>query len=90
VQKGIQFIGYDAATGKYRTHFFDANGAFDPAGSTYEGEVVDGQLVFTGPARFRYELDADGTVKVNGGGTLEKHWELRDADGTWTPWMHNS
>jgi hypothetical protein len=67
-----------------------SNGPYDPAGSTYEGEVVDGQLLFTGPARFRYELDADGKIKVSADGTLEKDWELRNAEGTWKPWMSNT
>jgi hypothetical protein len=27
-------------------------------------------LTFTGPARFQYELDADGKIKVNPDGTI--------------------
>ena len=52
--------------------------------------MIDGQLVFTGPARFRYELDANGRIKVSRDSTLEKTWELRNGQGDWTPWMHNT
>ena len=73
------FYGFDASTGKYRTHFFDGNGPFHE-GSMYEGEVVDGNLVFTGPARF--------TLVENRDGTVTNDWELRDDNGNWTPWRH--
>ncbi|HET8563359.1 MAG TPA: hypothetical protein VFM35_05755 [Candidatus Binatia bacterium] len=43
--------------------------------------ITGGKLTFTGPARFRYELDADGTITVN--------WWFRDNNGKWQPWMTN-
>jgi len=81
VQKGIMFYGYDAPTKKYRTHFFDGNGPFHE-GSMYEGEVVDGNLRFTGPARF--------TVIANEDGTITNEWELRDESGDFVPWMRST
>jgi hypothetical protein len=78
--KGIQFFGYDARSRKYRTHFFDNLGPYDEEGSTYEGEVINGILTFTGPARF--------TLVANEDGTITSDWELRDMDTTWIPWMH--
>jgi hypothetical protein len=79
IQKGIMFYGYDAAAGKYRIHFFDGNGPFHE-GSRYEGEVVDGNLTFTGPARF--------TLIENSDETVTNDWGLRDDNGQWTPWRH--
>lgn len=81
IQKGIMFYGFDAATGRYRTHFFDGNGPFHD-GSRYEGEVVDGNLRFTGPARF--------TLIENDDGTITNDWELKDDDGEWRPWRHTT
>jgi hypothetical protein len=75
------FYGFDAATGRYRTHFFDGNGPFHD-GSMYEGEVVDGNLRFTGPARFTLIQNEDGSVTND--------WELRDDDGEWRPWRHTT
>lgn len=81
VQKGVMFYGFDASTGRYRTHFFDGNGPFHE-GSMYEGEVVDGNLRFTGPARF--------TLVENSDGTVTNDWELPDDDGAWRPWRHTT
>jgi Protein of unknown function (DUF1579) len=81
VQKGVMFYGFDASSGRYRTHFFDGNGPFHE-GSTYEGEVVDGSLRFTGPARFTLVEQPDGTVTND--------WELRDDNGAWQPWRHTT
>jgi lactoylglutathione lyase len=80
IQKGIMFYGFDASTGKFRTHFFDGNGPFHE-GSMYQGELCeDGRLVFTGPARF--------TITQNGDGTLTNDWELPGENATWVPWRH--
>jgi hypothetical protein len=51
--------------------------------------VDDGALTFEGPARFRYELDGDGNVRVNPDGSISVEWWLRGEDGGWSPWMHN-
>jgi hypothetical protein len=78
VQKGYQFFGYNATAQKFRTHFFDGNGPFHD-GSMYEGEIIDGHLRFTGPARFSFVPSDDDTIIEN--------WELRGDNGTWIPWM---
>jgi len=44
----------------------------------YEGVVADGNLTFTGPARF--------TLIENSDGTVTNDWELRDDNGRWMPW----
>lgn len=48
----------------------------------YEGEVVDGNLRFTGPARF--------TLLENPDWTVTNDWELRGDDGEWRPWRHTT
>jgi hypothetical protein len=55
----------------------------------YEGEVVDGTLRFTEPARFQYDLDASGSVRRNEDGSVLIRWWLRDDDGQFQPWMDN-
>ncbi len=62
-------------------HFFDGDGPFDE-GSMYEGEVVDGNLKFTGSARF--------TLVENPDGTVTNEWELRDDDGTRRLWRRTT
>jgi len=88
-QNGINYWAYDSKTGKFHIIFFSNNGPFTEAGSRYEGVVANGKLVFTGPARFTLELDADGKVKVNSDGSITFVWELRDANGAWKHWMDN-
>lgn len=51
--------------------------------------ITGGKLTFTGPARFRYELDADGKIKVNRDGTITVNWWFRDNNGKWQPWTTN-
>lgn len=43
-----------------------------------------------GPARFQYELDADGTIKPNPDGKITIGWWLPDDAGEWQPWMTNT
>jgi hypothetical protein len=52
--------------------------------------VADGKLTFVGPARFQYELDDDGAIKVNPDGNISVAWWLRDQHGDWQPWMNNT
>lgn len=80
VDKGYEFIGYDAPSKKYRTHFFNSFGPYDEAGSTYEGDFVDDSLILTGPARITYKPNVDGTI------TNEA--DLPGGNSTWIPWMH--
>lgn len=52
--------------------------------------MADGRLTFVGPARYQYELDEDGKIKMNADGTISVAWWLRDEQGEWTPWMDNT
>jgi hypothetical protein len=85
---GVMYWGYDSAARKFRTHFFNDQGPYDEAGNTYEGAIVDGELTFTGPARFQYQLAADGKIKVNPDGTIDVLWWLRDLEGVWKFWRN--
>ena len=87
-QKGINYWYADA--GRFRIIFFSNNGPFSEAGNRYEGEVADGRLTFTGPARFQYELDDEGKIKVNPDGTITVTWWLRDDSDGLQPWMTNT
>jgi Protein of unknown function (DUF1579) len=88
-QKGINYWFYDAADSKFRIIFFSNNGPFTEEGNRYEGEVVDGTLRFTGPARFQYDLDASGQVRKEDDGSVLIRWWLRDEAGQFQPWMVN-
>jgi hypothetical protein len=85
---GVMYWGYDSAAKTFRTHFFNDQGPYDEAGSTYAGVVADGKLTFTGPARFQYELDDDGQIKTNPDGTITVVWWLRDSEGAWQFWRN--
>ena len=89
-QTGVNYWYYDSEAGRFRIIFLSNNGPFSEGGNRYEGRVEDGTLTFEGPARFQYELDDDGTIRVNPGGTISVSWWLRDADGVWQPWMNNT
>ena len=88
-QKGINYWFYDSEARKFRIIFFSNNGNFTEDGNRYGGEVADGKLTFEGPARFQYDLDEEGKIKVNPDGSIEVAWWLRDASGEWSPWMVN-
>jgi hypothetical protein len=88
-QRGVNYWFYDADARKFRIIFFSNNGPFTEAGNRYEGEVVDGTLTFTGPARFQYDLDAAGKVRKNDDGSVLIKWWLRDDAGQFQPWMTN-
>jgi hypothetical protein len=89
-QKGLNYWGYDSAAKKFRIIFFSNNGPFTEEGNRYEGEAADGRLTFEGPARFQYELDEEGKIKMNPDGTISVAWWLRDDEGEWKPWMNNT
>jgi Protein of unknown function (DUF1579) len=89
-QKGINYWYYDSEAGKFRIIFFSNNGPFSEQGNRYNGGVADDKLACEGPARFEYELDDEGRVKLNPDGTLSVSWWLRDEDGEWKPWMNNT
>ena len=46
-------------------------------------------LIFAGPARFQYALDADGRIAVDPDGSLAVAWWLRDERACWVPWTEN-
>lgn len=82
VDNGYEFFGYDAASKKYRTHFFNSYGPYDEAGNTYEGGFVDDSLILTGPNRITYKLNEDGTITNDA--------DLPGENSTWIPWMHTT
>ena len=88
-QRGVNYWFHDAAAGTFRIIFFSNNGPFTEDGNQYEGEIVDGTLTFTGPARFQYDLDPTGNVATNEDGTVTVRWWLRDEHGQFRPWMRN-
>lgn len=51
--------------------------------------MADGTLTFEGPARFQYDLDDAGKVRVNPDGTISVRWCLRDENADLSPWMDN-
>jgi hypothetical protein len=85
---GVMYWGYDSAAKKFQTHFFNDQSPYEEAGNTYEGVVAGNKLTFTGPARFQYELDEEGKIKVNPDGTIDVIWWLRDAEGAWQFWRN--
>jgi hypothetical protein len=89
-QRGINFWGYDSDAGMFRIIFFSNNGPYTEEGNRYAGRVKDDRLTMVGPARFAYQLDTDGRIKVNPEGTISVAWWLRDEGGEWRPWMNNT
>jgi hypothetical protein len=89
-QKGVNYWSYDTDAGRFRIIFFSNNGPFSEEGNRYEGRVDDGKLTFEGPARFQYELDDDGKIRVDPDRTISVSWWLRDEYGEWQPWMTNT
>jgi hypothetical protein len=89
-QKGVNYWYYDSGAKRFRIIFFSNNGPFTEDGNRYQGEVAGRTLTFEGPARFQYELDEHGRIELNADGTLTVAWWLRDENGLWRPWMHNT
>ncbi|HZC14532.1 MAG TPA: hypothetical protein VE270_10985, partial [Thermoleophilaceae bacterium] len=89
-QKGINYWYYDSDAGMFRIIFFSNNGPFSEQGNRYHGGVAGDKLGCEGPARFEYELDDEGRIKLKPDGTLSVSWWLRDEDGEWKPWMNNT
>jgi hypothetical protein len=52
--------------------------------------VAEGKPTFVGPARFQYDLDEKGNIRLNADGSLTVAWWLRDEKGAWQPWMQNT
>jgi Protein of unknown function (DUF1579) len=89
-QRGVNYWFYDDYAGTYRIIFFSNNGSFSEEGNCYEGRVADGKLTCEGPARFQYELDDDGRIRVDPDGRISISWWLRDETAHWQPWMTNT
>jgi hypothetical protein len=89
-QKGVNYWFYDSEAGGFRIIFFSNNGPFSETGNRYSGRLEDGTLVFEGPARFQYDLDEHGRIRVGPDGTISVSWWLRDEAGDWQPWMTNT
>jgi hypothetical protein len=89
-QKGVNYWMYESRTKEFRIIFFSNNGPYTEAGNRYAGKVAGAKLTMEGPARFQYELDDQGRIKLNPDGTLSAAWWLRDEDGNWQPWMNNT
>jgi Protein of unknown function (DUF1579) len=89
-QTGVNYWGYDSDAGIFRIIFFSNNGPYTEDGNRYHGRVAGDKLTFEGPARFEYELDDEGRIKVDPDGTIAVAWWLRDEDGEWQPWMKNT
>jgi Protein of unknown function (DUF1579) len=89
-QKGVNYWFYDSEAGLFRIIFFSNNGPFSEAGNRYSGRVADGRLTFEGPARFQYELDDDGRIRIDPDGTFSVSWWLRSEVGDWQAWMANT
>ncbi|MGJ6969898.1 DUF1579 family protein [Streptosporangium sp. G11] len=79
VDAGHEFFDYDAATGRYRTHFFNSLGPYDHEASKYHGGFDGDALVVTGPARITRGPNADGTVTVDS--------DVPVGEGVWAPFM---
>jgi hypothetical protein len=86
-QNGVNYWYYDSEAERFRIIFFSNNGPFTEEGNRYQGEVIGHTLTLEGPARFQYELDDEGRIKVNADGTISVAWWVRDANGQWGPWM---
>ena len=89
-QRGVNYWFFDSEAGRFQIIFFSNNGPYTEEGNRYAGRVTDGRLTFEGPARFEYELDAEGKIKLNDDGTVSVAWWLRDENGEWQPWMNNT
>ncbi len=90
VQTGVMYWGYDSEKKCFHNRFFSNNGPYTSEGNEYIGRVEGNTMIFTGPAKFQYELDAGGSIKVNPDGTITTLWWLQDDRGEWTFWMNNN
>jgi hypothetical protein len=88
-QRGVNYWRYDSDVGRFKIIFFSNNGPFTEDGNLYEGKATGDGLTMVGPARFQYELDDDGRIRLNSGGTVSIEWWLRDRSGKWQHWMRN-
>jgi hypothetical protein len=78
--EGAEIIGFDPARGRYVTPYFGTDGP-----KAYEASLVDhdGSLVWT----MRGEKDRFTGTFDHERNVITGHWEDRDDDLTWRPWM---
>lgn len=90
--EGIEFIGYDAANKRFETHYFDTNGPYDEAGSTYKGEMRGKSYVQVGPARITYTPSDDGkTIKFTSDMPKDlQPRQLNAPDSNWVEWLEGT
>lgn len=87
--EGAEYIGFDATNNRFHSHYFESNGPYDEAGSTYEGAMRNNNFVQCGPARITYTPSADGkTMRVTSDLSPTGEVQGLDApDSEWTAWL---
>ena len=74
---GVEIIGYDTASQKYRSHFFDS-----------QGNLSVSELILNGENWIFQDADTRCTsVFSEDGKTQTAHHERRDQNGSWVPSM---
>jgi hypothetical protein len=78
--EGAEIIGWDHARGAYVTQYFGSDGpaAYEATLTEEEGALV--WTMWSRADRFRGVFSEDGN-------TIDGHWEQRDEEGSWRPWM---
>jgi hypothetical protein len=78
--QGAEIIGYDPGRQAYITQYFGSDGP-----SAYEAELSDeqGAVVW----RMRSQADRFTGTFSDDGNTITGHWESRDENSAWQPWM---
>ncbi len=81
--EGAEIIGWDAASGAYKTQYFGSDGP-----NRYQASLEEeaGTLLW----RMRSRSDRfTGTFSADGA-RIDGHWERLDDEGNWQPWMNVS
>jgi Protein of unknown function (DUF1579) len=78
--EGAELIGYDPDRAAFITQYFGSDG---PGAYEAELEQVEGATVW----RMRSESDRFTGTFNEDGNVINGHWEARDDDGNWRPWM---
>jgi hypothetical protein len=80
---GIEMMGYDAAAGAFRTHFFDSDGNSGTEQLTVEGQTwtwLGANVMGVAWHRCTSDVSDDGNV-------MTARHEKSDDGVTWNPWM---
>jgi hypothetical protein len=89
-QRDLNYWFYDAESRPVPDHLLQQQRSVLGGGQPLRGPCGGRQAHLRGPARFQYELDDDGDIKVAPDGTITVSWSLRDEAGEWQPWMTNT